>query len=268
MCNDSKKNNPLVSIIIPAYNCEKFIEETVNSCLKQTYQNIEIICIDDCSSDDTFNVLKSLSISCQKLTVAQMPFNSKPAAVRNLAIKMSNGSYILPLDGDDLISPSYIARAITVFIENPSISVVYCKANYFGEKTGEWQLPPFDELEIIEKNMVHCSALYRKNDWLKLGGYCENLIHGREDWDFWLQFVKRKMFFYRIPEVLFFYRQLPKSRSSFLTDTEKVKNTSKLIYRRNVILHIRKMKREGSINSIKMCKMILSSFYWRYFPPK
>lgn len=261
-------NKPLVSIIIPAFNCDNFIAETIESCLQQTYSNIEVICVDDQSSDNTMGILNTLAQEYENVTAAQMPRNSKPAAVRNLAINMARGYFILPLDSDDLISPTYIEKAIDIFTENPSIAVVYCKARYFGNCNDDWELPPFNAIEIVEQNMVHCSAIYRKSDWEELGGYCEDLIYGREDWDFWLQFVKKEKFFYRIPEILFYYRQLPSSRSDFLGNMSEVKKTSKIIYRRNIELFIRNLEQNERLNLTKKIKMKLSKFFWQLITKK
>lgn len=268
MQNITPSKTPLVSIVIPAFNCARFITETINSCLNQTLEEIEIVCVDDCSTDGTMEILNAHAQSNSKIRVHRMDTNSKPAAVRNKAISMARGKFILPLDSDDIISHDYIEKALNVFQNNPSIAVVYCKAKYFGDCVDDWDLPPYDSTEILTQNMVHCSAIYRKDDWKQVGGYCEQLIHGREDWDFWLQFVKRGKFFYRIPETLFYYRQLPKSRSSFLEDSEKVSKTSTIIYRRNVELFMKKFKQEGKLSFRMKAKMRLSKLVWQYLYSK
>ena len=98
-------NNPLVSICIPSFNSEKYIEETLTSLFNQTYQHLEIIVVDDGSTDNTINKLASIKDSRFTFTVQQ---NKGASAARNKAYSLSTGEYIKFMDADDLINPDFI----------------------------------------------------------------------------------------------------------------------------------------------------------------
>lgn len=202
-------NKPLVSIIIPIYNAEEYIDATLNSALSQTYSNIEIICIDDCSTDRSKEIVKKYRAKNVKLI--ELKRNAKVSIARNKAIEQANGEIILPLDADDMIDHTYVAKAIHIFCTKPDISVVYSKCKQFNnKKEWVWNLRNYSPQHLLYENHVFCSAFFRKSDWEKYNGYNSNMIYGYEDWDFWLNFVEDKKKFYRIPEYLFFYRQKDK----------------------------------------------------------
>ena len=91
----------------------------------------------------------------------------------------------MPVDADDKIGPTFISHAVAVMEEQRSLKVVYCRAEFFGDRTGEWKLPSYSPRLLARKNMIPATALYRRVDALKVGGYCTEEIF-REDWDFWL----------------------------------------------------------------------------------
>src|SRR5699024_3826925 len=96
------RENPLVSIIMPAYNSKKYLEEAIHSVIKQTYKNWELLIVDDCSKDNTLEILKNYSSQDHRIKYSTLEENSGPAVARNQAIDMANGSYIAFLDSDDL----------------------------------------------------------------------------------------------------------------------------------------------------------------------
>jgi len=222
----------LVSVVIPAYNSASYITETLVSVINQSYTNIEIICVNDCSTDDTLNVVKYFREQIERdihFEVISLKANSKTAAARNKGIRESNGYFILPLDSDDCIDSHYIEKAVQIFASNPKVGVVYCKARQFGDVNENWYLPPFCPDRIVKRNMVHSAGLFRKNDWIKYGGYDERLVYGLEDWDFWLKFVEDNQFFFQIPEYLLSRRVLKNSRSSLLENKRQLKESLGMI---------------------------------------
>ena len=108
---------PLVSICIPTYNNEKYIGETIACLLNQTYENIEIIVIDDGSEDGTKNIMERISDKRLKYVIQS---NSGAAAARNAAYKLSSGEFIKFMDGDDLINPEYIWSQLLKIIDMPN----------------------------------------------------------------------------------------------------------------------------------------------------
>lgn len=119
---------PLVSAIIPAYNAEKTIEDCINSIINQTYNNIEIIVVNDGSTDSTINILNRLTTKIKNLTIFTIS-NSGPSKARNLGIQHAHGEYIAFLDSDDKWLPDKINMQVNYLINNPSIAVLGCKAS-------------------------------------------------------------------------------------------------------------------------------------------
>lgn len=195
---------PLVSIIIPCYNQGNYILETLKSVLDQTFQDYEIIVVNDGSTDEyTNNLLKNLNFPKTKVLTT---VNQGLASARNNGIKIASGDIILPLDSDDKIHPEYIEKAVKILRERTDVRIVYCKAQLFGEKKGVWALPEYSFDEMLIRNLIFASAFYYKEDWDKVGGYKSNMISGWEDWDFWLSIIESGVKVYQIPEILFYYR--------------------------------------------------------------
>lgn len=203
--------NPLVSVIIPSYNSGAFVESTLNCVISVSYPNWECIVVDDGSTDNSLQIINNFCKGDSRFKVVQQP-NSGPSVARNTAIAHSNGKYILPLDADDLISDSYIGKAVEILEARPNVKVVYALAEKFGRRKGFWHLPEYSFRSLLFENMIFCTALYRKEDYLKTRGYDPLLRKGREDWDFWLEMLKTGGDVYRLPEVHFYYRTHKTSR--------------------------------------------------------
>ncbi|MDD2243690.1 MAG: glycosyltransferase family A protein [Dysgonamonadaceae bacterium] len=209
----------VVSVIIPAYNAEKYLEETVKSVLNSSYKSIEIILMDDGSTDKTGEIADSLTKTYLNIS-SYHQVNKGVSAARNEAIKLSSGKYILPLDADDLISIDYIEKAVTVLENNPDVKVVYGCAQFFGDKFGKWQLPDYDINLLARRNIIYVSGVYRRNDYDNTSGYCEE-IAGLEDWDFWISMLKTGGKVSYIDTECFYYRITQDSKRS--KDSKKKK---------------------------------------------
>lgn len=196
---------PKVSIIVPCYKQAEYLSETLDSVLAQTYPDWECVIVNDGSPDNTEEIASQYLEKDRRYKYVSQD-NKGLATARNVGIANSNGEFILPLDADDLIAPSYIEKAINHFIQFPETKLVYCKAETFGWKTGCWDLPPYEYEKFIWDNCIFCSAIYRRSDYDKTVGYNQNMVHGHEDWDFWLSLLKKDDDVYRIDEVLFYYR--------------------------------------------------------------
>ena len=196
-----------VSVIIPCYNQAQYVSSAIESALNQTYQNIEIVCINDGSDDNSSEIIKDFSDKYSNILFIDNKTNNGVISARNTAIEASHGEYILPLDADDIIEPTYIEKAVKILNENPKIGIVYCKAKIFGNKEEDWDLAPFNKSDILYCNCIFCSALFRKSDFIKAGMYKENMSCGCEDHDLWLSFVELGLDAYRIDEFLFNYRK-------------------------------------------------------------
>lgn len=221
-----------VSVVIPCYNAGRYIEETVQSVLEQTYKHIEIIIVDDGSADElTIGLLEN---SQWERTRILRQNNKGPAAARNAGIRAAEGEYILPLDADDRIESSFVEKAISVIQSNSDVGIVYSQTMLFGRQCGPRDLPCYDIREMAINNIIPCTALFYKRDWAKVGGYSEALISGLEDYDFWLKLLSIGIGVFQIDEYLFHYRVMESSRSSqFAVDNEIVIATYAEIFRNN-----------------------------------
>jgi glycosyltransferase involved in cell wall biosynthesis len=233
---------PIVSVIMPCFNQGAYLDEAVGSVLAQTCESFEIIVINDGSTDEeTVRILEKydnpewtehseqLLKSHEKpnLTVIHTP-NRGPSAARNTGIRQAKGRYILPLDADDRIAPTYLEKAIAILDREPNVGIVYSQAALFDDRTELFDLPPYSFPKILLGNMIVNTSLYRKADWEKVGGYNENMIWGWEDYDFWLSLIELRREVVRIPEVLYFHRELPNSRSQQMTRDSWVKSYTQL----------------------------------------
>ncbi len=204
--------NPLISVVIPCYNQEKYLKETVQSVLSSTYRPIEIILVNDGSTDDSLEVANKLATAHLEIRVMNQP-NGGVAKARNNGIAVAGGKYILPLDGDDLISDNYIGEAVKFLEAKLEVKVVYCQAvkfNEIGKKP--WKLKPFSRHQLAKDNMIFVAGLFRKSDWEEVDGFSEDMVMGREDWEFWIKMLKNGGEVVQLPFVGFFYRLTPTSK--------------------------------------------------------
>ena len=198
-------SDSLVSIIVPCYNQGKYLHECIESILASTYKNIEIIVVNDGSTDSqTLDVLANLKY--EKTIVVNQENKGLPSA-RNAGISYAKGKYILPVDADDMIMPAFIEKAVNVLDENKCIGIVGGLTEFFGEKSGLFDLPKFDKRRFMLSNCLVCSHMFRKEDWKRVGGYNSNMNLGLEDWDFWLSLLEINRDVYQFDEVFFRYRK-------------------------------------------------------------
>ena len=214
---DKKEFMPLVSIIMPCYNQGAFLAEALDSVLAQTYTNWECIIIDDGSKDNTAEVAKLYSAKDSRIQYLYQE-NSGVSAARNNGIAHSKGEYLLPLDGDDKIAPKFLELTLQEIIKDRNIRVVYTDVQYFGERNDAYKLPDFSIERLMGQNILCVTALFRREDFDKTGGFNDNMREGFEDWDFWMSmFQDGKGTAYKIPHILFYYRIKPVSRNKTAT---------------------------------------------------
>ncbi len=194
----------LVSVIVPVYNSEKYIAEALDSILASEYVDIEVICVNDGSKDSSLQILEEYALRDNRVRVYSQQ-NAGACVARNYAISLAKGEFILPVDSDNKIASTFISRAMAVMLSDAEVKVVAPRAEYFGDKEGEWKLPEFSLNLLARKNIIDTCALFRKYDWERVGGYC-NEIKTREDWAFWISVLKDGGKVVRLPEIEFFYR--------------------------------------------------------------
>ena len=195
---------PLVSVIVPCFNYGDYIEEAIDSVLNQTFQDFEIIVVDDGSTDPhTIKILHNLNKPKTKVIHQK---NQKLPNARNNGIKISKGKYICCLDADDLIKPTYLEKCL-IKLETENLDICYTWLQEFGDSDQVWPTDDFDLSTLVERNCVEVSAVFSRSIWQKTGGYDSTMIDGYEDWNFWIAIAKAGGVGKKIDEPLFLYRK-------------------------------------------------------------
>ncbi len=210
---------PRVSVVIPCRDDGSYLEEVLASIAAQTLPEREVLVVDDGSSEAQARQLFG-AWRRRDARLLRLPSVGVSAA-RNLAIEQARGEFILPLDADDRIAPRYLERAVQLLEREPSVGIVECEAEMFGDASGPWKRPPFRMPHYLLGNTIAPAALFRKADFERTPGYNPNMVHGWEDFDLWLSFLELGLGVVRLPETLFFYRQRPRSRSRKLAQDRR-----------------------------------------------
>ena len=174
--------NIFISIIIPNYNKGPFIIETLNSLKNQTYKFWEAIIIDDCSTDDSFEIIKKFQLKCENIKIISSSKKHKGAsACRNIGIKKSIGKYIMFLDSDDLVTPDCLTSRLKIFSTYPDYDFIVFPTGTFFNKIGDnayiWSPTSKNFLVSFLKHDVKwtiSSPLWKKSALNKLNGFDED----------------------------------------------------------------------------------------------
>lgn len=210
-----EKSNPLVSIVIPVHNGEKYIKESIDSCLNQTYKNIEIIVVDDKSEDRTLEILKEYG---QKLTVIPVEKQNGLGNVINIGIRASKGKYIARMDADDIMYPTRIEKQIQYLESNPNCVAVGGQIDIIDENssiTGHRDYA-IDDRDIKKNRFLfqpfaHPAVTLRKSTVEEIGLYPENMWKV-EDVKFFL-ILSTKGEFHNLEDTVLKYRMTFKTES-------------------------------------------------------
>ena len=210
---------PKVSVVLPAYNAIIYLPETMKSVLSQTFDDFEVIVVNDGSSDGTEQWVSQITDSRVKL-ISQK--NQGLAVARNTGIAHASGKYIAFLDADDLWEPTKLEKQVCVLDSNPEAGLVYTWVGYIdeqGESTGrvvKYQAEGDVWKILLERNIVECGsvAMVRRSCFKAVGVFDWNLsfFNVNEDWDMWLR-IAACYPFNVIKEPLTYYRQSSTSAS-------------------------------------------------------
>lgn len=190
------KNNhqPLVSIIMPTYNRGNIIKEAISKIISQSYKNIELIIINDCSTDDTINILNKIAESDYRIKIINNEKNIKLVKSLNEGIKKSSGKYIARADDDDIwINHMKLENQINFLENNPEYSLIGTGAIMIDDRGKEIfrYLEPKEDRDIRKKILIgnpfiHSSVVFTRKILERTNLYDENLKDA-EDWDLWLR---------------------------------------------------------------------------------
>ena len=255
------KETILVSVLIPTYNVEKYIEEAIQSIINQTYKNFEIIVVDDCSTDNTFSILEKIKIIEPRLRLFKNDTNAYVKAL-NTGIVYCKGEYIMRMDGDDLCDNMKIEKQLDFLLNNPEIDLVGCDIHSINEQ-GEI-------LNTIEtSHNVNCTNkilkfrspvlhiwMCKKTVYTALNGYRE--VGGSEDYDFLLRMNTMGMKFTNIPYYGYSVMTIEGNfQSSVGLAQRKTAYYIKNLYKERVI----SKSNQDSFNKIKKNKFVRSYLF-------
>jgi len=195
-----------VSIVIPCYNLGEYLEDTISSVEAQTFTDWEIIIVDDGSNEEsTLEALRKIEEIKPYKLVRQK--NAGLAEARNAGIKQAKGEYIVCLDADDMLAPTYIEKAAGLLDRRgEGIAFATTWLQEFGARKNVWKTKDYNVPELLMNNIVHVGSMFRRNIWEEVGGYKKMPIGGYEDWDFWLSIVEKGYKWAVVKEPLFYYR--------------------------------------------------------------
>ncbi len=179
--------SPAVTVVIPCYNYGRHLAEAIESALAQTHGAIEVIVVDDGSTDETATV--AARFAPQVHCIRQV--HGGASAARNTGLAVARGDYVLFLDADDVLEPDYVERTLQVFTASGDerLAFVYTTMRLFGRESGVTVAPEFDLDELLVGNYVHATALLR-TDAARQAGY-DTRLRQWEDWDFYLALCER-----------------------------------------------------------------------------
>lgn len=186
-------STPLVSIIMPLYNCKNFVVDSIKSVLFQTYEHWELIIVDDMSTDNSYDVAKAFVDDELRIQLHQLQSNSGAAAARNHAIELAKGEFIAFLDSDDLWVENKLEEQVA-FMKQQNASLSFTGYQWINE-TGHVlkniiHVPKFVTYEtLLKQNVIGClTAMY---DSSKIGKfYFDVSLEKHEDYEYWLEMLK------------------------------------------------------------------------------
>ena len=289
MINNKKSFYPLVSVIIPVYNSEKYIEETILSVQNQQYKNFECIILNDGSTDGSSEIIKRRIADDARFSFFEQA-NKGLSASRNILMDKSSGKYIQFLDSDDVLSPNKILRQVEKFNESLHCLLSYTNFNFGEAEDIKKAHSNLDKLELKKDDEIS-DFIFRWETNLSIPPHSflvdlnfirENNIRfdenlkNHEDFDFWLELLYRKPLTIFLDEFLCTYRNTPNSMSKnmrlmgegflFVLDKHLNKKNSyqKVIKskRRNVLVAYRRFDKMNSVDFLLKFKSV-SRYYMK-----
>lgn len=216
---DAEPEGPAkLSVVIPCYDSQEFLAETVDSLRVQDLAETEVIFVDDGSRDDTVALIKQIMESSPPcaMRLIEQP-NTGLAGARNTGIAAAHGRYVLPLDADDLIANGMLGRFVDLLDSEPGVDLVYGDREDFGDITGVQRSGRFELSRLKYFNQLPYCAMYRRSLWQKAGGYQTN-VNGFDDWNLWIATSAAGAVARHVPGVFFLHRRRRSSQLWSLLD--------------------------------------------------
>jgi len=207
--------SPEVSVVIPCFNQGAFVRGAIESVLVQTFPSFEVIVVDDGSTEPA-TIAQLDELDYARTTVIRQQNTGLPGA-RNAGMRRARGRFLVPLDADDELAPTFLAEFHEAISAHPGAAFVHCWSELFGDQHAVWVTRPYNPYQqLLSNGLVGC-VLLRREAWEAVGGYADDLTSGNEDWDLWLRLLGAGWDQVEVPRPLFRYR---KHGVSMSVDTE------------------------------------------------
>ncbi len=250
---------PLVSVVVPCFNAESTISETLDSILLQDYHNIEIIIVNDGSTDSSLDLINAFAARETNVNViAQANFGQSRA--RNVGMHSAKGQYIMFLDADDLLATTYVSECIKVFQKRPEVLLVYSDMELFERETGVFHLDVFNLRQFLIRNCIPSFCMLRTAQIKEVGGFDEDM-QCNEDWECWIRMVAHySPNVYKIPKPLYFYRK--RNTLNSVTDVsrkqEKVDDSFIYVYNKHY-----KFYKQNKLSISDFFAIVIDNGFWK-----
>ena len=198
----------LVSIITPCFNSEKYISQAIQSVISQTYENWELLLVDDCSSDETFSIISKFASQDARINAFKLDKNSGAGVARNFAIEKATGNHIAFLDADDLWKPEKLAKQLD-FMQTQKIPFTFSFYETIDETGNSRNETITTPSKITYQQLYYCNWIGNLTGIYSVDFFGKipiSPIKKRQDWMLWLQIVKQIKAAIPIPESLAYYR--------------------------------------------------------------
>ena len=213
--DNDRASLPLVSVIVPVYNCAPYVEQAIRSVMAQSYPAWELIVIDDCSTDTTREIVARVAEEDERVHLICNAENLGVAKTRNKGLEQSRGAYVAFLDGDDLWLPEKLERQLAL-MEERQADIVYSSygiVNAAGQPAAEDYVVPerttFEQM--LGENVIGCSTVLLKGEVARRYRFMVDFYH--EDYCLWLDMLKDGLLAVGCPQVLVKWRLISNSRS-------------------------------------------------------
>jgi glycosyltransferase involved in cell wall biosynthesis len=178
---------------MPAYNAAPFVEAAIDSALRQTFSDLEVLVVDDGSTDDTAAIVEKIAARDPRVRFMRQP-NSGVSVARNAALQVARGEFFSLLDSDDLYAPEFLAEQLAIFAARPEVDIVTANGWYLGgPNDGQLARPspdprPDPDLASIigDETAVYIMSVVRRRVYTTIGSFDQSIC-GNEDYDFWLR---------------------------------------------------------------------------------
>ena len=206
---------PLITVVMPNYNGHRFVEQAIDSVLNQTYPNFELLVVDDCSKDDSLQLIQQKAQSDDRIRVIALEQNAGVANARNVGIKEAKGEFIALLDNDDLWTEDKLERQLS--IAQKGVDIVYCSYDFIDEENRSikkpFVVPPQTNFnKMLASSVISCSSSFIKTELMQMHPFNSDFYH--EDYVLWMELLRVCPAAHGDQKVLMHYRQVTGSRSS------------------------------------------------------